>query len=378
MIKFRCSSCSQKIGVPDEYAGKNVKCPNCGTVNSVPIPDPTQTEEPANDNHNDPSGFGFTGELLEHEKDTIKPSTDSQQPQNRTDAEGYSPGIKIAFGCCGVGFLSLLILLLWAFVFRDTWEIDNWDEISNMCDSVQQLTRDGQYKEALAEYEEVLAFVGTRELKQDGLRRDLIEVQESCESLKKRMKAEEKHRLEIEAEITRKGREGAKVWKEKVEARRKAEAERIEAEKQAEKARILAIERERQRKEEALKAQQLAEEQETQRLRNERISKGYLTARETADNLVVKLLNNGTLQSATISSVNTTPVGDKVDIIYNVTYVTRGGLFRQGQCAIALNSKPVSQSIQDRYGIRKTWNIIVAFVDETNVWGWNKVERYSF
>lgn len=29
MIKFRCHHCSQKIGVPDNFAGKQVRCPTC-------------------------------------------------------------------------------------------------------------------------------------------------------------------------------------------------------------------------------------------------------------------------------------------------------------------------------------------------------------
>jgi hypothetical protein len=36
MIKFRCALCEQKIGVPDEHAGKQVKCPGCGQPVQVP------------------------------------------------------------------------------------------------------------------------------------------------------------------------------------------------------------------------------------------------------------------------------------------------------------------------------------------------------
>ena len=39
MIKFRCELCEKKIGVPDEYAGKHVKCPGCGEVVTVPEPE---------------------------------------------------------------------------------------------------------------------------------------------------------------------------------------------------------------------------------------------------------------------------------------------------------------------------------------------------
>jgi phage FluMu protein Com len=38
MIKFRCTQCNQKLGVPDEGAGKRARCPACGTVNAIPSP----------------------------------------------------------------------------------------------------------------------------------------------------------------------------------------------------------------------------------------------------------------------------------------------------------------------------------------------------
>ena len=38
MIKFRCSHCQQKLGVPDEYAGRRVKCNKCGQPGKVPHP----------------------------------------------------------------------------------------------------------------------------------------------------------------------------------------------------------------------------------------------------------------------------------------------------------------------------------------------------
>lgn len=36
MIKFRCSECDKKLGVPDSAAGKRVKCPQCGSPARVP------------------------------------------------------------------------------------------------------------------------------------------------------------------------------------------------------------------------------------------------------------------------------------------------------------------------------------------------------
>ena len=36
MLKFRCKSCDQKIGVPEEWAGKKVRCPRCQNAIAVP------------------------------------------------------------------------------------------------------------------------------------------------------------------------------------------------------------------------------------------------------------------------------------------------------------------------------------------------------
>jgi hypothetical protein len=35
-IEFRCPACQQQLRVPDESAGKNAKCPKCGTIAAIP------------------------------------------------------------------------------------------------------------------------------------------------------------------------------------------------------------------------------------------------------------------------------------------------------------------------------------------------------
>lgn len=39
MVKFRCEHCQKKLGVPDEHAGKRVRCPQCGQPVEVPQPE---------------------------------------------------------------------------------------------------------------------------------------------------------------------------------------------------------------------------------------------------------------------------------------------------------------------------------------------------
>ena len=38
MIKFRCPHCQQKLGVPDEYAGRQIRCNKCSKPSTVPKP----------------------------------------------------------------------------------------------------------------------------------------------------------------------------------------------------------------------------------------------------------------------------------------------------------------------------------------------------
>jgi len=39
MIKFRCEHCNHKLGVPETYVGRIVRCPNCKAGNRVPEPE---------------------------------------------------------------------------------------------------------------------------------------------------------------------------------------------------------------------------------------------------------------------------------------------------------------------------------------------------
>ena len=47
MIKFHCSSCDKKIGVPDEFAGQKVRCPRCSQA--IRVPETAADDEPVLD-----------------------------------------------------------------------------------------------------------------------------------------------------------------------------------------------------------------------------------------------------------------------------------------------------------------------------------------
>ena len=45
-IEFKCQGCEKKLRVPDEFAGRKAKCPNCQTILQVPANSQSETVEP--------------------------------------------------------------------------------------------------------------------------------------------------------------------------------------------------------------------------------------------------------------------------------------------------------------------------------------------
>jgi phage FluMu protein Com len=45
-IEFRCSACNKLLRTPDETAGKQAKCPECGVVTQIPAATPPAEENP--------------------------------------------------------------------------------------------------------------------------------------------------------------------------------------------------------------------------------------------------------------------------------------------------------------------------------------------
>ena len=70
MIKFRCGHCDQKLGVPDEWAGKRIRCNRCKESCAVPHPqiDLQPVSQPA----------------------PTSPSTDLSMPEGELDGGGFS------------------------------------------------------------------------------------------------------------------------------------------------------------------------------------------------------------------------------------------------------------------------------------------------
>jgi hypothetical protein len=233
-----------------------------------------------------------------------------------------------------------------------------------------------KYNSGIQKYEELCVFIGNRELTYERQRLDYIDVREKYESLKERMRAEKKRqaelaRLEMERKIAEeKAKQEAEIARKKeIEEREKAEAQIIEAKKPS----IFASES---------KQKKIANQQEKNRLDEERILKGYLYDREMADSLISNLLNDGAITQASFVSSNILPkfysynhhksiYPTYAEFVYYVEYWTQGGLYRKGQCDIALDAVILPDNVRIKYNIPVAWKVRYIYIDGVNIWGFN-------
>jgi hypothetical protein len=143
MIKFRCGHCDQKLGVPDEWAGKRIRCNRCKESCLVPHPQiELQTvshsapASPATDlsiPEDGDGGGGMTSDLLNLDAGTalpreerhapIVPKTKVPIPEYRISREGEpaGPGLAVVKGvgkiplalACSAG-CALIAAAIWA------------------------------------------------------------------------------------------------------------------------------------------------------------------------------------------------------------------------------------------------------------------------
>ncbi len=75
MIKFHCPSCSQKLGVPDDYAGKRIRCSKCSQPTLVPRP---EIALPPTEAKSQTTGATFFGEKQAGNTNPASPSIELQ------------------------------------------------------------------------------------------------------------------------------------------------------------------------------------------------------------------------------------------------------------------------------------------------------------
>lgn len=194
MIRFTCK-CGKHIKVEDKYAGKKGKCPQCKEAVRIPQSDNTGLVDASIDNLS--------------EKPTTQPiptkktarSTSNSSAQIHTPSHGNQQlenSSKIWYFYVVIS-LFVISALLYVFVFRDTWEIDHFVEISEMIRETQNYISEKDYEEATKNYNKLSALVEGRHLKRESLNNDVANIQEEYYKFEK----EEKRRQAIIAEEAR-------------------------------------------------------------------------------------------------------------------------------------------------------------------------------
>ena len=119
MMKFRCYSCNQKIGVKDGSVGRRVKCPVCGTHHTVPKNEVRWVE--GEDSHKNPMADPTL--LIETvaglDSPAPSPNEGIQTPAVQIALTGGSRGLSanqfvglvVVFGLIAVG---VVVAVLWS------------------------------------------------------------------------------------------------------------------------------------------------------------------------------------------------------------------------------------------------------------------------
>ena len=122
MIKFYCAFCKKKIGVPDSFAGKQVKCPKCHLAARVPpvsTPAPPPPSVNLDEITDDPFPSVKSKDLLSLEEPLLpdipvplQPQS-AQEPKSDEDSDNKPPKTKwIKSVATGTGFGKDLLSLM--------------------------------------------------------------------------------------------------------------------------------------------------------------------------------------------------------------------------------------------------------------------------
>jgi hypothetical protein len=88
-IEFSCSGCSNTLRVPDEHAGKHARCPQCSSVNTIPM-----QSQPADATNPPPTPDLFGGLPSQQQPQTPPPAAVNpygQPPQQQQPYGNASP-----------------------------------------------------------------------------------------------------------------------------------------------------------------------------------------------------------------------------------------------------------------------------------------------
>lgn len=204
MIAFSCT-CGHKYNVSEKYAGKKVRCKECSEIFIIPI---------LNRDKHQAKPLEYSNPIInEYANEAFEGGHCSQRSGPTSTTPTW---IWYFFGVVGIFVVSLM---LWVFVFRDTWEIDNLMKISRMISEAKSLVAEKDLILADRKYDELSALIGNRELKNENLKQDILIALNEHETVKNIIRKEK----ERQAEMARLEEQRRKIAEEK---KRQAEEER--------------------------------------------------------------------------------------------------------------------------------------------------------
>ena len=192
MIKFRCSKCGKSYKAPDNYIGKALKCKKCGHHEQITADSVLFLDE---DPHEQVEKAHETAEILklaqaETHADNVSDKTsivESYRP-----LEEYPPPTLISriniFSDTKrlliVGGIVIVVLLVCLLMFRDTWEVDNFDKIIQLEKEADQYVNEKSFENAIIKYNELFALINDNTLVIDTLTRRVDRARISSEEVK--------------------------------------------------------------------------------------------------------------------------------------------------------------------------------------------------
>lgn len=124
-IQMSCTGCGQSLRVGEEHAGKKARCPNCGTINSVPadsdVPSPAQDPFAGAESNAEPANP--FGDLPEPSSNPYESPTSPVSVKPTPHQKPHRGALILTLGILGVLCCGPLGIAAWVMGNTDLKEI---------------------------------------------------------------------------------------------------------------------------------------------------------------------------------------------------------------------------------------------------------------
>ena len=192
-LRLTCPHCTHPAVVPDEALEKRARCKACQTIFSVKDAlDHSAVLSVVPHESSDIQFLDFA-QLDRTAASIVAPQAPQHgEDMTRRGIKLHTYGISIAV----LLFVMLVTYLIYSFRSRDTWELDNFAQITKQCDAAMDAIAKSNDDKAVTACEELFHFIGVRKLASAFLTDRVDEVKLAYSPVKIRV---EKMRLEREA-----------------------------------------------------------------------------------------------------------------------------------------------------------------------------------